>query len=454
MSPLVLAAVLTAQAYTPEACPFGVNAHQADTAALEQAAAAGAKWVRFDMNWYQFEPSKGSYDWTVADRFMADAAANDLDVFVTIAYGPAWAGPPGCDDNHPDEWMWCHNAVPPTQDWTDFVTAAVGRYGGQVKAWGMWNEPNLSQFFQGTRDQYVQGILIPGSDAVHAACADCKVLGPELAHLRGANWDADEGQCAFNECIFNGWEVSLREILIAAGPSIDIISHHKYTDPATTFWSEAIDGQFLLIQYMHGIKEITDAHAPGKPVWITEMGWETTPGGEHSPEYAGDQLYEAYGILPEVQAGTWSGTNAGAWPELQRMFWYDLTDDPTIHPWGQYTWGLLDANGQPKQTWYAYQDAVTDLGGCADIAPPDPGTGTGGGTGSGTGAGTGTGGSTGPDEETDPTTPDPDGTADDPATAATVTPSGCGCAHGSDPTGWLLLLPTWLLVRRSRQSAG
>ncbi len=442
MIPVLLATA--AHAFTPEDCPFGVNAHQADTDALQQAAAAGARWVRFDMNWHQFEPAKGQYDWAIADRFMADAAANDLEVFVTIAYGPAWAGPPGCSDADPSEWNWCRNAVPSVQDWTDFVTAAVSRYGGQVKAWGMWNEPNLSHFFRGTRDDYVNTILIPGSDAVHAACADCLVLGPELANLRGANWDSDAGQCLFGECIFNGWEVSLREILIAAGPYIDVITHHKYADPADTLWSEAIDGEWLIIQIMHGIKEITDAEAPGKPVWITEMGWETTPGGPHAPQYAADQLYEAYAAFPEVQAGTWSGTTSGAWPELQRMFWYDLTDDPTILPDGdQYTWGLLDSAGLPKETWFAYRDVVADLGGCDD---PPTGTGTGGtGTG-GTGTGGATTGSTGSSTggpggtTTDPGEPPAPVDTGDPASAPPAAPpAGCGCAHGTSAAPWWLL---------------
>lgn len=450
MFPLALAAALTAGAWTPEACPFGVNAHQADTDALQQAADAGVKWVRFDMNWHQFEPSKGVYDWTVADRFMADAAANDLEVFVTVAYGPAWAGPVGCDDAHADEAMWCRNAVPAQADWTDFVTAAVDRYGSQVKAWGMWNEPNLFHFWQGTRDQYVDTILIPGSDAVHAACSDCKVLGPELAHLRSADWDSDAGTCLFDECIFNGWEVSLREILIDAGPWIDVISHHKYTDPADTFWSEAIDGESLLsVQFMHGIKELTDDHAPGKPVWITEMGWETSPGGPHDPVYAGDQLYEAYAILPEVQQGTWSGTAAGAWPELERMFWYDLTDDPVVHPWGQYTWGLLDAYGQPKETWTAYADVVADLGGCADVEGTTTDPGTGGSTGTTTGGTDGT--ETTPPGGTDETGRSGVDTAGQDAAVGAQAPSGCGCTHTGGGFPLALLPGVLLLCWRSRR---
>jgi len=444
---VALAAVLNAQAYTPEECPFGVNAHQAPDDVLDLAADAGIKWVRFDMNWWQFEPADGVYDWTVADRFMATADANDLQVFVTIAYTPTWAGTPGCDDLAIDENAWCRNSVPATSDWTDFVTAAVDRYGSQVKAWGMWNEPNLSHFFLGTRQQYVNDILIPGSDAVHAACADCKVLGPELAHLRGANWDSEAGNCIFGECVFNGWEVSLAAILDDAGPWIDIISHHKYTDPADRFWAETLDGEWLVVQFMHGIREITDTHAPGKPVWITEMGWETTPGGEHSPSYAGDQLYEAYAILDEVKDGTWNGTDDGPWPELQRMFWYDVMDDPVVHPWGQYTWGLVDANHVPKETYWSYQAVTGDLGGCDDL-DTEPGT----------EPGDTEPGDTNPDPDTegDPTVPgvedEEDGDPVEAPTSDAATPAGCGCGTSGGPAAWWPLLALVLLRHRTRRA--
>ena len=52
-----------------EDCPFGVNAHQASNMALQQAAAAGIGWVRFDFNWFQIEPADNQFDWTIPDRF-------------------------------------------------------------------------------------------------------------------------------------------------------------------------------------------------------------------------------------------------------------------------------------------------------------------------------------------------------------------------------------------------
>jgi len=354
-------------------CAYGVNAHQASDDELALAAAAGIGWVRMDFNWYSFETSRGSYDWSIPDRFIDKADELGLNVFASVGYTPSWAVSGSCDDSSSEEQDWCRNAVPASSSyWSSFVTAAVSRYGDRVKHWGMWNEPNLESFFRGTRDQYIDTILIPGSDAVHAACTDCYVLGPDLANLRGATWDSEEGVCVAGECIFNGWEVSLTEILQDAGSYFDIITHHNYEDPSSGLWAELTDGEWLVIQYMHGLKELTDAYAPGKPVWLTEFGYETMPGGDLTEAEAAEELEDTFEGLFQVQAGTSPWVDNQPWPEMEKLFWYDLTDDPNIYEWGEFTWGLLESDYTPKEAWYSYQDVVSRWGSCWVEEEEDP----------------------------------------------------------------------------------
>jgi hypothetical protein len=376
-----------AQAFV-ESCPYGVNAHQASNDALDAVAAAGIGWVRFDMNWLQMEPAQGTYDWTESDRFVEHATSLGLHVFVTVAYTPDWAVGAACNDADPNPENWCHNAPPADPStWTSFVTAAVQRYGADVKAWGMWNEPNLLEFYRGTRPQWVSEILVPGSDAVHAACADCKVVGPELANLRNAHWDADEGVCVAGQCAFNGWNYSLKQILSQAAGSLDVVSHHKYTDPATALWQQALDGQVQVVKVTDGIKELTDMYAPGKPVWITELGWQSEPFGPHTNAYAASQLTAVYQGFHDVRAGTFSGAQNQPWPELEKLFWYDLHDDPN-----GYSWGLLTSALAPKEPYDAYAAFVSTHVDCT----VEPGTGGAGGAGgSATGGSGGTAGGSG-----------------------------------------------------------
>jgi hypothetical protein len=417
--PLAAAGIVTAgpdaQAF-PGDCRFGVNAHQASNNALDLAAGAGIGWVRFDMNWHQFEPQQGQYNWTEADRFIDHAQLLGLNVFVTIAYSPSWAVAQPCNDNDANPANTCRNRLPlNVASWTGFVTAAVNRYQGKVTHWGMWNEPNLEHFFSGTREQYVNQLLIPGSDAVHAACPTCLVLGPELAHLRGANWDADEGVCIGTNCAFNGWNYSLARVLEAAGSYCDIISHHKYAAPASVFWPEAVDGEWIAnVQIINGIKEVTDQYAPGKPVWITEFGMESEPFGSHTNAETATEVTAFYTGLDQIQQGSFTGAVNQPWPELKALFWYDLVDDPN-----GYSWGLLESNETPKPQYNSYAAVIQTLGPC---------DGSGGGAGGGGGSSSGLGGSGG-----STTSSGTGGTASSSGTGGSTSGSSSGTgAEGSD----------------------
>ena len=147
MIPLLLPLLAPAQAF-PD-CPYGVNAHNASDDQLALAADAGIHWVRLDVNWYQVEASEGSYDWSTLDRFVDTADDLGLEVFATVAYSPEWAVSGPCDDSAADDADWCHNRLPDEGAWTNFLSVLVARYGGRVKHWGLWNEPNLGGFFSG-----------------------------------------------------------------------------------------------------------------------------------------------------------------------------------------------------------------------------------------------------------------------------------------------------------------
>ncbi len=419
----------------------GINAHIPADDELDALADLGVQWMRIDANWLQAEPRDGEYDWRHIDRVVNGADARGIRVFMTLAYAPQWASEGDGDGVH-------SNDVPRPGLYERFVEAAVLRYRDRVTHYGIWNEPNLSHFFRGSVEDYLDQVLIPGADAVHAACSDCLVVGPDLAHLRSSDaWNGESGICAFGECIFNGWEVSLAEILDGSGGRIDVVAHHIYTDSAQDMLVELVDGQSVAgVQYESGVKEITDAHAPGTPVWITEFGWETLPGGEWSEAAAAGEIEAAYAGLVALQSGTQTGAVNQPWPELEKFFWYDLQDDPNTYDWGVFTWGLLDTEGQRKETWEGMAAAVATYGGC-EAVEEEPGDDTGDPTEEDTDE-------PGDDEEQDSGDEDeePTDTGSEGAQHQDTTPPGCGCAAapGAASFAWLGLLA--LARRRRRRS--
>lgn len=326
----------------------GVNAHLQSPDQLDAIRAVGFGWVRFDFNWNEMEPAKGQFNWGPWDAAVDHAVSQGLSVFATLAYTPKWAAvDPGCTV--------CH-IVPfaKVSDWTAFVTAVVSRYKGKVSHWGMWNEPNLKSFYLGTAEQYVSDILVPGAAAVKAADPGAKVLGPELAGLtKSSHWSGDEGQCLLGQCIFNGWEVDLAKVLSAAGGSIDVITHHFYKEDPAGIYQAILDGEEGLGWKTHSaLREIVDAHAPGKPVWLTEWGWKTKPYGQFagsggdSEEDQAAYVVETYERLTQVRMGTYAGSSNDPWPALEKLFVYDWHDG--VSEGELWTFGLVRDDGSPK----------------------------------------------------------------------------------------------------------
>ena len=171
--------VLAAVTGTAGAAPklLGANVHQSLDVGHDATKAAGLGWVRIDLNWIQCEPGQGTYDFALLDGVVDAAKARGLSVLAVVGYGPAWASTGDALGDGPD------NDVPIDGAYPAFVTAVVQHFQDRVSHYELWNEPNLDTFFEGTPDDYVARVLVPGAQAVHSACPGCKVVAPGLATM-------------------------------------------------------------------------------------------------------------------------------------------------------------------------------------------------------------------------------------------------------------------------------
>jgi hypothetical protein len=318
--------------------PFGVNAHAPGGAALQlefdRVAEAGIGWVRIDFVWALIETSPDHFDWSAYDAIVAAAEARGLSVLGILAYTPGWA-----TDGEP-------LSGPPRSvaDWEDFCFRAAKRYRGRVRDWELWNEPNQKSFWGGTRQQYIDWILIPGADAVHAADSGARAGGPALAHLESARW--------------YDW---LLEALQKAGGKLDFATHHLYDSDGPADVTAKLEAPTpfgadpsLWDLWSPSVKEVlTAAQWLGKPFWLDETGWASKKIGETK------QASNLEGLL----AGWASGAPGRQW--LDKIFVYELRDGPPeVDPNG---FGLLRADGSPKPAYDAYRDFIA-----AHTAPPPP----------------------------------------------------------------------------------
>ena len=96
----------------------------------EDGTQAGVRTVRLFPEWRNFEPKKGTWSWQDGDALVKDAADNNLEIGAILM-----GSPPGAKTAH---------AFPmdDLDGWSDYVSAAVGRYHKQIRYWEVWNEGN------------------------------------------------------------------------------------------------------------------------------------------------------------------------------------------------------------------------------------------------------------------------------------------------------------------------
>jgi hypothetical protein len=277
--------------------PYGVVAFIPSPTRFDAMSNADIAWGRYDFSWRSVEANgKGAYNWGVQDYAVAEANARGLHIYAGLGYTPIWASVAGNANSPPINY----------QDWYDYVYAAVNRYKGSIKYWEMWNEPNLTQFWNGTQAQFIELFKV-GADAAHAADPDCMVIGPEISSAgRRDLW--------------------MREFLQQAGNKVDIISFHQYDGGDTAA------GRLWEIDGMHNI--IVNAGYGNKPIWVTESGWASDNIGEQA------QADYVTAMLAGMSSRPW-------W---KKFFYYQIWEGLTDQA------GLLHQNETPKLAWYAYRD--------------------------------------------------------------------------------------------------
>lgn len=312
---LGLALALSAGAAAAQKKELGLNVHQSSTTGIDVAAGAGVGWVRIDFNWLDVEKTQGQYDWAVMDAIVAAAGQKKLSILAVIGYTPAWASQANLKADASS------NDVPKAGLYPAFVTKAVSRYAGTITHWELWNEPNLGEFWEGTTDEYVTRVLVPGADAVHAACASCKVVGPGLATVGGK------------------YDVWMDAALAAAKDKLDIVSGHVYAsfvdlDSGAGQTSDSFLNKLeahrklvaagsVIYEGPLSFKEVMDKHGVTKPFWLTETGREAKK-GDAVAEAKQVTLYRR--VLETMLTRPW-------WTNT---IFYEAFDEPTA----PYIWGV------------------------------------------------------------------------------------------------------------------
>jgi hypothetical protein len=341
---VALAAALLVCATPARAVETGVNETLSHTVPLPRTASTlGADWVRMWALWQDMEPSPGNYNEhliSVMNGRIAALKARGVKVLVVVHRAPAWAsGGRG-------------GIAPPSNP------ATFGAFMGQIAqrvpgadAWELWNEPDSGEFWAGGADPAAYAALLrsaypaikavqPGDAVVTGGMVGNNMDFLSALYANGAQGSFDAvGVHTDTACLTNGPDAYYRDERGRVG---------RYT--------------FSSYREVHAV--MADHGDGGKPIWMTEMGWNTQRGRCNVGEKAGTK---PLGVSPRRQARYLRAAYRclAADPFVGVALWFGLQDIPgSRHARG---FGLYRHNGKAKRAAKAFRRldrGIRPRGGC------------------------------------------------------------------------------------------
>jgi len=206
----------------------------------------GATWVREEFNWQTLNPRRGRWDLANADHAVSIYRAQGVKVVGLLCYSSLW-GSSNTRAGHDSQFY-----KPNINDWKNFVGTMVRRYGGTVKDWEIWNEPNSMWKPSPNAGEY-RDVLIAAYDTIKSIDPGAKVASGGTTYI-----DDDYINDFLND---GGWE------------HLDAIAVHIY--PWGQAGPESDPNQRLRDHLSDLVYDTIIPRGGGKEIWITEMGWES-----------------------------------------------------------------------------------------------------------------------------------------------------------------------------------
>jgi hypothetical protein len=297
--------------------------------AFARAQSAGATAYRFYVSWRDvapggktkpagFDPTNPAdpgYGWQHVDEQVQTAVAHGLTPYLDLSIAPDWAS----DPDHSPAGVYAPDPVALGQ----FALAAARRYSGEfmglprVRAWEVWNEPNVSVFMQPLRqgndlvavDRY-RDMVNEVAAAVHSVHADNQVVAGSLTPF---GLDRPDLQAIS--------PLTFMRALLQKPVAFDVWGAHPYTtggpfhaagNPDDVSLGDLGDMRRVLAA---GVASGNVVHSGPVEFWITEFSWNSDP-----PDSSGVPI----GVLGRFT----SEALYQAWKSGVSLFtWYKLWDD-------------------------------------------------------------------------------------------------------------------------------
>jgi len=301
----------------------------------------GFRYIRFHAIFHdvletiRVEDGKTVYDWTKIDQLYDDLLARNIKPFVELGFTPK-----ALATSENSIFYWHGNTSHPKPDgWRDLVDAFVrhveSKYGkDEVRTWyfEVWNEPNLSGFWEGGDQNAYFELYDLTARTIKAVDPKLRVGGPSTA---GAAWVPE----------------FLAHVKLSGAP-VDFVTTHTYgvqggfldeNGKSDTKLDPSPDA--ILADVRHVREQISASAYPGLPLYFTE--WSTS----YTPR---DSVHDSYISAPYILNKLKASQGL-----VQGMSYWTYTDlfeepGPPTAPF-QGGFGLLNPQGIRKPAYFAYK---------------------------------------------------------------------------------------------------
>jgi xylan 1,4-beta-xylosidase len=301
----------------------------------------GFRYIRFHAIFHdvlgtvRVQDGKTTYDWTKIDELYDDLLARHIKPFVELGFTPK-----ALATSQNSIFYWKGNTShPKPEDWHDLIDAFLrhieARYGrDEVRTWffEVWNEPNLSGFWEGGDQKAYFELYDLASKTIKSIDPALRVGGPSTA---GAAWVPE-------------FLAHVKQ----SGAAVDFVTTHTYgvqggfldeqgkSDTKLDPSPNAIVGDVRRVR-----EQISASPFPGLPLYFTE--WSTS----YTPR---DSVHDSYISAPYILTKLKASQGL-----VQGMSYWTYTDlfeepGPPSAPF-QGGFGLLNPEGIRKPAYFAYK---------------------------------------------------------------------------------------------------
>jgi polysaccharide biosynthesis protein PslG len=303
---------------------------------LDSQKAMGAQIVRFDINWTSIQNGgPTSYNWAPFDAVVQGLNARGMKALGMIAYTPAWARPAGTTDKY---------APTNVADYANFCEATARHYAPMgVHNWEVWNEPNLSAFFQPRPDVAKYTAMLKG------CYARIKAVDPAATVVTGGT--APALACTTSTCATLSPVQFLQGVYAnGGGGSFDAVGHHPYSFPYAPSTIADWSAWYQMFGTNPSLRSVMTANGDSaKKIWGTEWGAPTNGplgSGFVSESVQAAHVTEAYRLFGSY---SWAGP----------LFVYNFHDNGADTSTKENFFGMIRYDWSQKPGYAAYRAAAT-----------------------------------------------------------------------------------------------